>query len=76
MTKYTFYSFTPMTRTEPTAVYRFPDNEDLSPEYYRAGVGWIKDDDLYLLIAKGDISDSDEIDENLAKEIISKLEAV
>lgn len=73
MSKYTFYSIAPLTRTEPTAVYRFPVDEDLSPEYYRAGIGWVKDDDLYLLIAKGHMSDADEIDEHRAKEIIARL---
>lgn len=73
MGNYTFYSTAPLTRKEPTAVYRFPEDENLSPEYYRVGVGWVKDDDLVLLIAKGHISDADEIDEHRAKEIIDRL---
>lgn len=76
MSSYTFYSYVPLARTEPTAVYRFSEDENESPEYYRVGVGWVKDDDLFLLLAKGEISDSDQIDAAQAEEIIHNMENI
>jgi len=69
-----YFPCIPISRTKPTSVYKFYETEDRPPERYKVGVGWVEDKDLYLLIAKGELTDEDEISEDEALQIIEELE--
>ena len=71
--KITYYSYTPLKRKEPTALYRFFDDDNKAPEVYRVGEGWIESNTLWPRLASGEISDDNIISEEKAAEIVKKL---
>ena len=75
MTHYKYYSGTPISRSEPTTVFKFnQEREGAVPERYSAGDGWIEDPRLFTLLIDGDLSESDVVSEEKALEIIQQIE--
>ena len=70
-----YYSFTPLSREEPTTVFKFYDTEDLPPKRYVANTGWTEDKNLYTLIANGQLTEEEEISEEQAQQIIQRLDS-
>ena len=73
MNKIRYFPCIPISRKEPTTIYRFFDEKGKSPERY-LNSGWVEDDSLFLLFMNGELTDEDEISEKEAWEAISRLE--
>ena len=70
--KIRYFPGIPISRKEPTTIYRFFDEAGKSPERY-TNSGWVEDNSLFLLFMNGELTDDDEIAEKEAREAISRL---
>ena len=67
-----YYAFVLAGRSEPSGVFRFFADKDMSPQYFKKGDGWVDDPDLLREIVKGELTDEDVISEKEASELVTK----
>ena len=74
MTNYKYYACTPISRKEPTTVFKFHLKKEKPPERYMASLGWVVDHELFSLLANGELTEDEVISEEDALAIINRID--
>ncbi len=65
-----YYAVTPVSRDKPSGLFRFFEDEERAPEYFKVGQGWVPDDELWLTLMSGELTDDDLVSEETARELV------
>lgn len=69
-----YYAFTPDSRRNPTALYRFFDNKDRMPEMFIKDEGWVPSEFLWPMLSSGELTQDNLISGEEADEIVKSFD--